>query len=181
MENENNIELTEGVDADAQETEGKKKICCICKREVDPEVAPLLGSNAFVASRYLCPECESDLDEATTATTAQLIGAAMDRISAKLAENDIEDKITLSTLDSIMSEASERAEQIQNGTYDFASDEEVPEEIPEELLETEEDRELDRIEEEKSKKIDKIFDWITFALLFAFVAFVAYFIIVNFF
>ena len=183
MENENKIEIEEITDEVVEESDegGEKKSCCICRAEVDAENAPMLTVNAFAAARYLCPECEKDLDTVMRGTTPEEIGEAMDRISAKLAENDIENKTTLAAIDEIMKDASERAEEIKNGTYDFSLDDEVIEEIPEELLESEEDKELDRIEEEKNKKLDKIFDWINFALIFALIAFFAYFIIANFF
>ena len=176
MENENQI-----VEEITEEKEENTYTCCICKTRFESENPSVLTVSSFSLARYLCPECEADLEEATKSQSVDNIAAAMDRISKKLSENDIDDKATLESLDEIMSDASERAEEIKEGSYDFALDEEAVEEIPEELLETEEDKELDRIDEEKSKKIDKVFDWITFAVLFAIIAAAAYWAISMFF
>ena len=103
----------------------------------------------------------------------------MDRISKKMTENNVDDSLVLKTVEEIMSEASARAEKIKGGDYDF-SDEEAAEledgteEIPEELRESEEDRELDRVDEEKNKRFDKIFSWVSGILIGAAVAFLIY-------
>ena len=83
---------------------------------------------------------------------------------------------SLATVKELLSAAMERAELIKSGEYDFASDEDEAEleEIPEELLETEEDRALDRADEERTKKFDRVFNWIAGFAIGAAAAFLIY-------
>ncbi len=126
--------------------------------------------------KYLCDECAADFDTATAGTNYDEIKSAMDKIGAKLTENDTDDTTVLRAVDEIFTEAGERAEKIKEGTYDFSEDEqsEESEDVPEELLESEEDKALDAKEAKTNKKIDSIFNWVFAAV---FVAALAYFII----
>ena len=127
--------------------------CAICRREVDPQLAPMLTMSGFGIPRYMCEECASDFDEATGATDLNAVAAALDRIGKKLPLVDVDDKITITAIGDIIKNAEERAEKIKNGTYDFSLDVAEDDKIPEELLESEEDRELDRRDAEKAKKL----------------------------
>ena len=154
-------------------------VCSICNVRLDTENAAILTMSGFGSPRYICEGCDGELSLATRARDISEIGAAMDRISKKMTENNVDDSLVLKTVEEIMSEASVRAEKIKGGNYDF-SDEEAAEledgteEIPEELRESEEDRELDRIEAEKNKKLDKITNIICIVAIVAAVGFFAY-------
>ena len=156
------------------------KLCSICGRNTESETSSILVMGGYGNPKFLCDECAEDFDAATTATDYDTIKAAMDKIGAKLAENNTEDTTVLRAVDGIFTDAGARAEKIKDGTYDFSEDEKVDEdvEIPEELLESEEDKALDAREAKVNKKIDSIFNWVFAAV---FVAVLAYFIITIFF
>ncbi len=155
-----------------------KEQCSICLCQTDSETAAILTMGGFASPCYLCPECEADIEAATFSRDFEQAYSAMDRISKKMTDADIEDKAVLKTVKEIMTEAAARAEKIKSGEYDFSEEESETdkgdEEIPEELRETEEDRELDRKEAEANKKIDKITNWVCLALVGAAAAFLIY-------
>ena len=105
------------------------------------------------------------------------IREAMERIGKKLA-NAGPDDLTLETVDTVLRESAERAAKIKDGSYDFSLDEaeedSADDSVPEELLETEEDKALDRRDEERSKRFDKIFNWITLAVFLAAAVLIVY-------
>ncbi len=154
-----------------------KKICCICGRYTE-ENAAVLAYGGYGTPRLLCKECEWELDVITVDKTPENIKAAMNSLGEKMTRSDPDD-LTIKTLNILIYEAADRAEQIEKGTYDFSAEEEENkdegfDEIPEELLETEEDKALDEADEKKQKKFDKIFNIITAALIIAAVGFLAY-------
>ncbi len=157
-----------------------KRKCSICKSEITVENPPVLTVTAAGSPRYLCSDCDADFDEMTSSRELETISKAMDRIGDKIKEFEIEDPTVLDAVDEIMNDSKTRAEQIENGTYDFESD--IPEEeIPEELFEiSEEEKELDRVEEEKNKKIDKILNIVYIAVIAAVLCFVAYRVISSY-
>lgn len=142
--------------------------CTVCNREAREEDAPILAFGIYGDHKVLCDECAADIDEASTSRDLTAISDAMDRIGKKMSEND-PDGQTISTVTSIMSAAADRAKAIKDGTYDFSLDgkerEEV-EDIPEEMLEAEEDRVADAQDAEKSKRFDKIYNWVA-GIIFA--------------
>lgn len=160
--------------------------CAICNKEVDTETAAVLAIGAFGTPKYLCPECENEIDTALTDTDFHNIGAAMDAIGKKMADNEYVGKVVFSTVNELFDKARDRATKIKEGTYDFSLDnqdsiEEGDGEVPEELLESEEDRELDRREIEKEKKVNRVIDWITGIAFTAAFAVIAYMLIDRFF
>ncbi len=161
-----------------------EKLCSICKKSVDSENAAILTIGGFGNPKYICEECDGDFAEATGARDIEAISAAMDRISKKMASVDQSDKLVLKSVKDIMAEASSRAEQIKNGTFDFSVEEAEERnediEVPEELRETEEDKELDRKEAERNKKFDRIINWASAVVLLALSVFVIYRIITSF-
>ena len=129
------------------------KRCSICGRITESETSAILVMGGFGNPKYLCCECSEDFDTATTATDYDSIKSAMDKIGARLAENNTEDATVLRAVDEIFTDAGARAEKIKDGTYDFSEDEnpEESEDVPEELLESEEDRALDAKEAKANK------------------------------
>ena len=159
--------------------------CCICKKEIDGESFAILTMSAYGTPRYICDGCDGELSRAMGAREISKITEAMDKIGEKMAKNNVDESIVLTTVNGIMTEARERAEKIKNGEYDFSLDEEISEseaeeEIPEELRETEEDRELDRKEAEKNKKLDKITNIVCFVMLAAALGFLIYKIVSSY-
>ena len=152
------------------------KLCSICGRNTESETSSILVMGGYGNPKYLCDEGAVDFDEATTAADYDNIKAAMDKIGAKLTENNTDDETVLRAVEEIFSEAGERAEKIKEGTYDFSEDEKNDEvdDIPEELLESEEDKALDEKEAKSNKLFDRIFNWV-FAV--ALIGVVAYFVI----
>ena len=168
----------------------EEKRCAICMKKVEREDAPVIGIGGYGVPRYLCEECDRDIEIATEGRDYDEIDAAMDRISAKLVESNVEDRFLLTALTKVLNAAAERAEQIKEGTYDFDvedteeldSDEFSPDlidEIPEELLESEEDRLLDEKEAELENKVNKVLDWVWLAILVGAVAFMIWWIFFN--
>lgn len=143
--------------------------CCICNREVEREDATILAMGGSGKARVLCDECEEHLEIATKGRDFEQISEAIGEIGRKMG-NGNPDEITYTIVSELILNASERAKQIKEGTYDFSVDDVAEEdeldEIPEELLESEEDKEKDRLDEEKMKKFDKIYNIIlTIALI----------------
>lgn len=135
--------------------------CCICDTPIAREDAPVLTIGGFGNPKWLCDSCEQLLDTVTLGREYSQISAGLDELGRRMGECG-PDKLTLDTVNGIVSAAAERAREIENGSYDFSLDEknEDPEldELPPELLESEEDRELDRRDEEKNKKFDKFYN-----------------------
>lgn len=166
-----------------------EKLCSICKKTVDSETAPVLTVGGYGNAKYICEDCAALLDTATTAREFDAVKSAMDSIGEKMAKNNIEDELVIATVGELFIEAKRRAQAIKDGTYDFSLDEapvaaeqgsdeeEAPVEefdIPEELRETDEDKELDAADEKKSAFFDKIFNWISLALIVGGVAAIVY-------
>lgn len=140
-----------------------EKLCSICKRPVDSETAPILTLGGFGNPRYICEDCDADLESATRAKEIDEITEAMDRIGKKMSVSNVDDKLVLKTVKEIMADAADRGAKIKSGQYDFSLEEEAPDEedgVPEELLETEEDRISEEKEAERNAKFDKISNWI---------------------
>lgn len=154
-----------------------EKLCAVCKKKVDSETAAILTLGGYANAKYLCEECDSDMEIATRSRDCSEISSAMDRITKKMSDAGIDDKLSLKTVSELLSEAKERAEKIKLGEYDFAEEEEndaAVEEVPEELRETEEDKILDEKEREQNKKIDRVIGIISGIVISATFAYIAY-------
>ena len=153
------------------------KTCTVCKRTIDSDDAPILVMGAYGAPKCLCPECAADLDTATLGRDYGEIGAAMERLGARMSDTD-PDKLTFDTMNELLTSAAERAKAIAAGEYDFSLDEQAPEEgfdeLPPELLETEEDRALDEKEAAALAKFDKWFNWVAIGVVAGTLAFVVW-------
>ena len=144
--------------------------CCICERNVEREDAPILAMGGAGYARVLCEECDRELQVATRGHDVEEIKAAINSLSTKMANGE-PDAVTYRMMSEILITATQRAMEIKDGTYDFARDDEEDnegyDEIPEELLETEEDRALDKRDEEREKKFDKVFNYVTIGVFAA--------------
>ncbi len=138
--------------------------CVICGAKPDTETAAVLEMSAYGTPKYICGSCASDLDIATSSKEPEEILQATARIAKKAGDYDVSGR-TFVSIEAILASASERAQAIKDGSYDFSEDEPDSDgsfdEIPEELQETEEDRELDRKEEEQTEKVNKMLDYIS--------------------
>ena len=135
--------------------------CCICDTPIAREDAPVLTIGGFGNPKWLCDSCEQLLDTVTLGREYSEIAAGLDELGRRMGECG-PDKLTLDTVNGIVSAAAERAKEIKSGGYDFSLDEKNEDseldELPSELAESEEDRELDRRDEEKNKRFDKFYN-----------------------
>ena len=142
----------------------KNKNCALCGRLPEVDEPAILALGKYGAPRYLCEECEGELDTATLGTEYDKVVDSIDRLGKKATGFGKDDPVTLRTMKSILENAAKRAKAIKEGTYDFALDEDQTcegyDELPEELRETEEDAELDRRDAESAKKFDKVLNWL---------------------
>ena len=155
--------------------------CSLCRASADSESAAILTMTKFAVPKYLCQECENDLENATRGIDIALIEASIDKIYARLRDKAVEDELVINEVAGILKDATDRLELIKSGEYDPEADCEEEYEIPEELLESEEDRELDRIEEEKNKKLDKVYNWVLWGAIIGCSAYIIYRLIKMFF
>ncbi len=158
------------------------KTCALCRKEFEKDEPAVLTMTALGNPKYLCEDCERDLDEATLSHEPKAISEAIERIGAKLVRENNSDKLVLDTVDNIISGARERAELIESGDYDFESDaaEEELDDVPDELKESEEDRARDEAEAETAKKVDKVVNIICIAAVIAAVGYLVYRLITFF-
>ena len=154
--------------------------CALCQSVEVSENAPVLVMGAYGNPKYVCNECNADLDCATLGRDFEEIGAAMERLGKKMA-SAAPDKLTLATVGDILRESAERAKKIKAGEYDFSLDQaEEPvedteaDDLPLELLESEEDKALDKRDEERLKRFDKVTNVIIAVMIIAAVGYVAY-------
>ena len=161
-----------------------EKSCVICDRITDSDTSAILTIGGFGNPKYICSDCEADIDTATHSTDTKLIYAAMERVAKSLSDSNSDDELVIETVSEIFDKAKARAEMIKTGTYDFSLDsitEEDGFELTEEYAETEEDKELTRKEEEERQKEDKISFWITIGMIIGAVGFLVYKLIDIFF
>lgn len=139
------------------------RICCTCLSRMRNENAPVLTMGAYGTPKLLCDDCASLVETVNYGRDYDLIVAAMNRLTEKMSESNVDDRVTVETVTEMLAAGADRARQIKEGTYDFALDVEREnegiDEIPEELQETEEDRLLDEKDAEANAKFDKILNW----------------------
>ena len=156
----------------------KESYCSLCMSRIEAEDAPTLTISGAGVARCLCDNCARDIETASTAKEYDAISEAMDRLSASIAENNIDDSVALAAMDDILKHAAARATFIQAGNYDFSKDEEqdgeVLEELPEDMLESEEDKALDERDIERANKLDRILNWVWAAVLVGAIGFLAW-------
>ncbi len=161
------------------------KSCSICKAAIEAEDPSILTMGGYGNPRYVCEECDKEMERMLLSRDTSEIGSAMKTLGDHLARIGCEDPAVIRTMEKMMSRATARAEEIAGGTYDFSKDEENDEEefieIPEELQETEEDRALDERDEKLAKKWDKVMNWAWYIALGLFGAAFIYLLIRRFF
>ncbi len=150
--------------------------CCICKREVNADEAPILMMSAYGLPRYICPKCEADIDIAQESNDPEKIADSCKSLGESLTSGNTDDMAVIDAVNDIICAAGERSEAIKNGSYDFSSkksssdaDEEF--ELTEDMLETEEDRQKDEREAKISKIADTVISWASGIILLAAVIF----------
>ena len=137
--------------------------CVICGKIITEESPAILAVGAYGDHRCICSDCQALFDTATLGREYDKIAEAIETLCKKMVDTSPDAK-TFEVASAILSDAAERAKLIKAGEYDFSLDEEDSDEldeIPEELRETEEDKEKDRRDEERAKKFDKVFNYIT--------------------
>lgn len=143
----------------------KTKVCSICRKSIDREDAPVLTMGHFGNPRLLCPDCEVLIDTALKSKNAQSAEEAMAKLGETVGDKSVDDDAVIEAVEEIFKTATERAQAIKDGTYDFALDDSDSsdgfDEIPEELLETEEDKKQTEREEEVNRKFNKVMDIVT--------------------
>ena len=156
--------------------------CSVCKKDFDSETPSVLTMGRSMTPRYICPECEALMDEAVRASEPETAKNAIAKLGDILATSDSEDTPVILAVTSHLDRAKKRAQQIEDGTYDFSLDEEEGEEfeLTEDLLETEEDRELDRREEEQEKRLNNFLNWAWLGIGIAVVGYIIYLIVSRF-
>ena len=141
---------------------GNKK-CVICGKIITEESPAILTVGVYGDHGYICNECQALFDTATLGREYEKVAEAIETL-CKIMVDSSPDSKTFEVASAILSDAAERAKLIKAGEYDFSLDEEDSDEldeIPEELRETDEDKEKDRHDEERAKKFDKVFNYIT--------------------
>ena len=143
--------------------------CALCAKMPESDEPAILALGRYGKPRYICEECEGQIDTATLSRAS----AAIESLGSKMVGYGKDDPITVNAMRNILESASKRAAAIKDGSYDFALDDaeedfdgEGFDEIPEELLETEEDKALDAKEAEANKKFDNVLNWV-WAAVFA--------------
>ena len=149
-------------------TENRK--CVICGKIITDEAPAILAVGAYGDHRCICSDCQALFDTATLGREYDEIAEAIETLCKKMVDTSPDAK-TFKVASAILSSAAERAKLIKAGEYDFSLDEAEADgeldEIPEELLETEDDKEKDRRDEERAKKFDKVFNYITAGVFIA--------------
>ena len=154
--------------------------CCICKKEIDTETAPILFMGGAGNPRCLCDECDARIMEATTGKDYDGIIDSCRELGKTLESADSNDIKVIVTVGELIKKAKERAELIKSGEYDFALDEADAEngepefEITEDIAESEEDKLLDEKEAKVNRVVDNIITWV---MGLAIVAAVVFFVI----
>ena len=152
--------------------------CSICLSYVDPEKAEVLTMGAYGTPKLLCEDCAKKMDTVVRGKDYSEIKEAMDNLTNKISDANIDDRRVLDTVHGIFDTAAERAAKIRDGSYDFSLDE-IEEEglldIPEELEETEEDKLLDQRDARIGKRMDTILTYASIGVIIAAVGFLIYY------
>ena len=154
-----------------------EKLCSCCMTAVDSESAAILTLGGYGNIKYLCEECDADMNIATRGRDAEQINSAITRLGTRMSKKMVDDTFVLKTMDQIIKEAKARRDAIASGEYDFAEEEEsdaVSEEIPEELRVSEEDRARDEKEAEEAKKLEKVISIVSAVIFSAVIGYLIY-------
>ena len=138
------------------------KHCVICKRPIEKEDPAILMMGGYGVPKCICEECENTVDLLNESVDAAEIREGCRKLGEALTRGDTGDESVIVTVNEIIAEAGEKAERIENGTYDpdEAKDEEEEFDITEDLQETEEDRKLDEEEARANKVYNTVSSWV---------------------
>ena len=138
------------------------KHCVICKRPIEKEDPAILMMGGYGVPKCICEECENTVDLLNESVDAAEIREGCRKLGEALTRGDTGDESVILTVNGIIAEAGEKAERIENGTYDpeEAKDEEEEFDITEDLQETEEDRKLDEEEARANKVYNTVSSWV---------------------
>ena len=136
--------------------------CVICKRPIEKEDPAILMMGGYGVPKCICEECENTVDLLNESVDAAEIREGCRKLGEALTRGDTGDESVIVTVNEIIAEAGEKAERIENGTYDpeEAKDEEEEFDITEDLQETEEDRKLDEEEARANKIYNTVSSWV---------------------
>ena len=136
--------------------------CVICKRPIEKEDPAILMMGGYGVPKCICEECENTVDLLNESVDAAEIREGCRKLGEALTRGDTGDESVILTVNGIIAEAGEKAERIENGTYDpeEAKDEEEEFDITEDLQETEEDRKLDEEEARANKVYNTVSSWV---------------------
>ena len=137
------------------------KNCCTCLSRIENDYAPVLTMGAYGTPKLLCDDCAALVETITYGRDYDEITEAMSTLTDVISRYNADDRKVVATVTEILENGAKRAQQIKEGTYDFALDEvdEGFDEIPEELQETEEDRLLDEKEAKSNARMDQFINW----------------------
>ena len=138
------------------------KHCVICKRPIEKEDPAILMMGGYGVPKCICEECENTVDLLNESVDAAEIREGCRKLGEALTRGDTGDESVIVTVNEIIAEAGEKAERIENGTYnpEEAKDEEEEFDITEDLQETEEDRKLDEEEARANKVYNTVSSWV---------------------
>ena len=138
------------------------KHCVICKRPIEKEDPAILMMGGYGVPKCICEECENTVDLLNESVDAAEIREGCRKLGEALTRGDTGDESVIVTVNEIIAEAGEKAERIENGTYDpeEAKDEEEEFDITEDLQETVEDRKLDEEEARANKVYNTVSSWV---------------------
>ena len=136
--------------------------CVICKRPIEKEDPAILMMGGYGVPKCICEECENTVDLLNESVDAAEIREGCRKLGEALTRGDTGDESVIVTVNEIIAEAGEKAERIENGTYDpeEAKDEEEEFDITEDLQETVEDRKLDEEEARANKIYNTVSSWV---------------------
>ena len=120
-------------------------ICSICGKPIEREDAPVLTISGYGNPRYICDECEQQMDVAMSSRDVEEIEAVVKVLGDKM--NASKDDYAVAAMYNFISVACDRLVKIKEGTYDFSIDEKM--------------KELDKRDAEKQKKFDEIMNWVS--------------------
>lgn len=151
------------------------KNCVICKRVIETEDPAILTMGAYGSPKYICSECEGNIDTITESNDTESVRNACRELGDALTRGDTGDGTVIEAVNTLIAEASERCAKMDEGTYE--EPEETPEEefeLTEDLLESEEDRLLDEEEAKQEKLMNTITSWVSGIIIVAAMAFFIY-------
>ena len=146
--------------------------CCICKNKIyecEESSASIFMMSGFGVPKYVCKDCEDVIETVSNGKEPDKIEEACRKLGEALTAGNTEDMNVINEVNSIITDAAERAAAIREGTYDFALEEEMKKEaeaeeqfeITEDLMETEEDRRKDERDAKVNRVMDTVFAWIS--------------------